>query len=100
MLNIKPILEMRDGGIEPVVQVRTQRRAVDCLLELTRERLKAPQPIRLVVLHSNVPDAARDLLDRAMREFNGDESYIAELSPVIGTHVGPGTLALACMSGM
>jgi fatty acid-binding protein DegV len=91
---------MRGGRIEPVEQVRTQSRALDCILQLTKERLSASAPVRLVVIHSNVPEAAQQLLQRAEEELEADEGYIAELSPVIGTHVGPGTLALACMSGM
>ncbi|MFO8035287.1 MAG: DegV family protein [Anaerolineales bacterium] len=100
MLNIKPILEMRDGHIDAVEQVRTQHRATDRLIELMKEKVKEEEPIRIAVMHSNAPERAQALLERAGQVFGPDQSHLAELSPVIGTHVGPGTLALACMHGM
>lgn len=100
MLNIKPILEMRDGHIDAVEQVRTQKRATDRLIEIMQETVKEERPVRIAVMHSNAPERAQALLERAKRTFDPDQSHLAELSPVIGTHVGPGTLALACMHGM
>ncbi len=100
MLNIKPILEMRDGKIEAVEQVRTHRKALERLISLTKERMSENPPVQLVVFHSNVPDVAQSFREKVEREFDAQNIFIAELSPVIGTHVGPGTVALACMSGM
>lgn len=100
MLNIKPILEMRGGLIEPVDQVRTQRRAMDALIALTEERAGNEAPLRMSVIHSNVPRLAEEFKQEVSAKFSPEEIYLAELSPVIGTHVGPGTLALACMRGI
>jgi DegV family protein with EDD domain len=100
MLNIKPILEMRDGHIDAVEQVRTQQRATGRLIELMQEKVKGEKPVRIAVMHSNAPERAQALLEQAGRVLDPDQSHLAELSPVIGTHVGPGTLALACMHGM
>jgi DegV family protein with EDD domain len=100
MLNIKPILEMRDGRIEPVDQVRTHKRALDRMIELTRDRSAEEQPLRMAIMHSNVPDQAKQLQETVEQLFSPEEIFLSELSPVIGTHVGPGTLAIACMHGM
>jgi len=100
MLNIKPILEMRGGKIEAVEQVRTQRKALNHLICLTKERMSKNPPAQLAVFHSNVPDIAQSFLGKVEGEIDTQNSFIAELSPVIGTHVGPGTIGLACMSGM
>ena len=54
----------------------------------------------MAVIHSNVPELAQKLMEEAQAEFSPEELYISELSPVIGTHVGPGTLAIACMHGI
>ena len=100
MLNIKPILEIRDGRIEPVDQVRTHKRALDRMIELTRDRSAEERPLRMAIMHSNVPDQAKQLQGTLEQLFSPEEIFLSELSPVIGTHVGPGTLAIACMHGM
>lgn len=100
MLNIKPILEMKDGAIDAIDQVRTHRRALDRLIELIEEKAGGETPLRMAIMHSNVPDQAASLLEEVRGKFNPEEIYLAELSPVIGTHVGPGTLSIACLHGM
>jgi DegV family protein with EDD domain len=100
MLNIKPILEMKEGLIEAVDQVRTRTRALDRMIELITEKAGGEKPLRMAVIHSNVPELARKLMEEIQAEFSPEEIYISELSPVIGTHVGPGTLAIACMHGI
>lgn len=99
MLNIKPILEMKYGLIEPVDQVRPQKRALERLISLGQERADDEHPLRLSVFNSNVPEEAQSLLDEAKNILSPDETFLNELSPVIGTHVGPGTLAIAFMYG-
>jgi DegV family protein with EDD domain len=100
MLNIKPILEMSGGKIEAVDQVRTQKRALERMAELITEKAAGERPLRMAVIHSNVPDLAHDLKDEVTAAFSPEEIYVSDLSPAIGTHVGPGTLAIACMHGM
>jgi len=100
MLNIKPILEIKHGVIEPADQVRTQKRALERLITLVEERAGGERPLRVAVFHSNVPDIARELLAEVEKQLKPEEIFLAELSPVIGTHVGPGTLAIACLHGM
>ena len=100
MLNIKPILEIQDGVIEAADQVRTQKRALEHLISLIQEKAGGEQPLRIVVFHSNVPETAQSLLDDIKKTLSPKEIYLAELSPVIGTHVDTGTLAIACMHGM
>lgn len=100
MLNIKPILEMSSGKIEAVDQVRTQKRALERMSELIAEKAAGEKPLRMAVIHSNVPELAQDLKQEVIAVFSPEEIYVSELSPAIGTHVGPGTLAIACMHGM
>ena len=100
MLNLKPILEMKGGLIEAVESVRTQKRALERLISLVEEKTCGEKPLRLAVFHSNVPEQAKALLIEAENALSPDETFLAELSPVIGTHIGPGTLAIAFMRGM
>jgi DegV family protein with EDD domain len=99
-LNMKPILCMQAGKIESLERVRTKSKAVERLLELVAEKCEGKSPLHLAAVHANAPAEAQALLDRAQARLNPVETILGELSPVVGTHVGPGTLALAYMAGM
>lgn len=99
-LNIKPILEVRGGKVEAVERVRTRSKSLQRVVEMVGERIAGKQPVRLATLHANAPDDARQILELANQRFNPVESIFSEVSPVVGTHAGPGTVGLAYMAGM
>jgi DegV family protein with EDD domain len=98
-LNIKPVLEMRDGKIESVEKIRTKQKAIQRMLDLATERIDSRTPVRVAVTHANSEADASSLLQQASERFNPVETIISPLSPVIGTHAGPGTVALNYMVG-
>jgi DegV family protein with EDD domain len=100
VLNIKPVLEMRDGRIEAVEKVRTKQKAIQHMLDVVSERLEGKTNIRLAVTHSNSEADAFSLLEIAQKQLDPIETLCCPLSPVIGTHTGPGTVALNYMSGI
>jgi DegV family protein with EDD domain len=99
-LNIKPILEVRDGAVEAVERVRTRSKSLSRIIELVEEHIAGRTPVRLATLHANSAVDARFVLDEANKKLNATESIFSEVSPVIGTHAGPGTVGLAFMAGM
>lgn len=99
-LNLKPILEVVDGKIEAIDRVRTRKKSLARLLELINERVDGNKPVRLAALHANSPDDARYLLGAAEEKYKPTETIFSEVSPVIGTHAGPGTVAMAYCCGM
>lgn len=99
-LNVKPVLAVIDGRVEPVEQIRTKKKALDRVFELVSEQTKGKTPVRLATLHANAADEARALLDQAAEQLGSVETVFSEVSPVIGTHAGPGTIGLAYMAGM
>lgn len=99
-LNIKPILEMRDGRIESVERIRTKQRAIQRVVEIVSERIKGRPSIRLAATHANSEADAASLLEAAQAALDPVETMCCPLSPVIGTHAGPGTVALNYMSGI
>jgi len=99
-LNIKPILEIRDGRVEAVERVRTRSRSLARLVELVDERTTGQRPIHLATLHANALEEARQLLKTANESFEAVECILSEVSPVVGTHAGPGTVGLAYLAGM
>ncbi len=98
-LNIKPVLEIRDGKIELVGSVISQRKAIERMLKLVEQGIAGRSPVRLSVFHANVPEIAQELQDRAAQQFGAVEAILSEVSPVVGSHTGPGTLSVAYMAG-
>jgi DegV family protein with EDD domain len=103
-LQLKPLLELREGQIEAVERVRTLSKTLDRLLDLVEARIANSQgPIRLCAIHGNSLPEAEQLLDKAVARFSStlvSEALISDISPVIGTHAGPGALGVAWMEGM
>jgi fatty acid kinase fatty acid binding subunit len=99
-LNLKPILALRDGRVEPEDRVRTKSKAVDRVLELVTQDVKGRSNIRLATVHANAEAEATQLLARAAQDVGAIEQVVASLSPVVGAHTGPGTVGLAFMAGM
>ena len=100
LLNIKPLLELQEGRIEPVEKIRTKGKALERMLDLAEEKMAGRLPIRLATVHANAEAEALALLETARHRFDPIESLISPLSPVIGAHAGPGTIALAYMTGI
>jgi DegV family protein with EDD domain len=95
LLNVKPVLAVEDGLIVPLDSVRTQKKALERIVDLIVERTSGQKNIRLATLHANNADTARFILDEALGRIPVVEDVFAEVSPTIGTHAGPGAVGLA-----
>lgn len=99
-LNLKPVLQLRNGRVEPIERIRTKGRALERIVELVEEQTRGKTPVRLATLHANALKDAQTVLEDATRRVGAVESILTEVSPVVGTHAGPGTVGLAYMAGM
>jgi DegV family protein with EDD domain len=99
-LNIKPILELRDGRIEPTERVRTRRKALDRVIELVEKVVGARRPVRLASLHANAPQDANYVLEKIAADLGAVETISTDVSPVVGTHAGPGTVGVCWLAGI
>ena len=99
-LRIKPVLEIRDGKIEAVKSVISMSKAIAAMVELVEKDIAGRTPVRISVFHALAENEARELLDYTVKKFNAAEGILSYVSPVVGSHVGPGTLSIAYMAGM
>jgi DegV family protein with EDD domain len=99
-LNLKPILEVTGGRVEPVERVRTKGKALDRIVELVAERCGGKSPVRMATLHADSEADARVTLDKITALVHPVESVFAAVSPAVGANTGPGTVGLAWMAGM
>ena len=93
MLDIKPILEIRDGVIEAVGRVRTYPRAIDRVVEECRQAAEAWGGAELVIAHANRPQIAAEVVER-MRPLVSGEPALTVVGPVVGCHSGPGAIGV------
>jgi DegV family protein with EDD domain len=93
LLNVKPIISLQDGLLDVQEKVRSRRRAIERMLDLTAARV-GDNPIYLGIIHAESPDEAQELLAQAEARFNCRESYVNDLSMGLAVQFGPGTLAV------
>lgn len=92
LLQVKPILTLKDGEAYPLERVRTRRRALERLVEITRQYAPLAQ---LAVAHSTTPDEAQALAEQ-LRPFAPPQGIImGRFGAVLGTYLGPGALGVA-----
>ncbi len=96
-LDLKPIL-MIESELKAVERVRTHRRGVERLIELMRQR-RSLGADRWFVQHVHAPEDAQMLVDRLGAVFDASPEFVSELGPVVGAHVGPGTLLVGGLPG-
>jgi DegV family protein with EDD domain len=95
LLNIKPILTIdQDGAIMPLDKVRGQKKAMSRIIELLKEEKSTEQDVEIMIAHSTAMETAEELSALVSEHFRVVKTSYIPLGPVIGTHVGPGTVAV------
>ena len=94
VLSIKPLLKMHRGDMD-MERVRTRRRSIQRLMELVSDLGTLEQ---LALVHTGAPERAQALHLQAINLFPaGKEILSAEVTPVIGAHVGPGAVGFTAV---
>jgi DegV family protein with EDD domain len=96
-LNLKPLLALQDGKVESIERIRTKSKAVERLIQIVAEQTAGKTSVRLAALHANSATEGKEILERATKLINPVESIFTSLSPVVGSHTGPGTVGIAYM---
>ncbi len=93
-LKIKPIVTVWDGEISSHARVRTWSRAEVKLRELAQAEVPLD---RLAILHIANREGAEKFLD-SIRDIAPEKTIISEVTPTLGTHIGPGSLGITTLS--
>jgi len=95
ILQVKPILTLKDGRVEPFEKQRTQRRALERIRELVLEGCPRTPDAHLAVMHADAEAIAQELASDFAAQLGLTDIPIYELPPAIVTHAGPGVLAVS-----
>ncbi len=95
LLNIKPILSVdQEGIIYPVDKVRGQKKAVSKVIELFLKDMGDRKDINIAVCDAVNPEGAEEIIRLMSEHFTLHEVVRTSIGAVVGTHVGPGTVAV------
>ena len=93
VLQVKPVLCIRDGLVTPLERMRTFERALTRVIELTRE-LDHGRGVCIIVGHADA-EADAERLAHELKPI-ADTLMIQPLGPVVGAHAGPGVVGVGC----
>ena len=95
ILKIKPVILLRLGSISMADRIRTTSKQIEVLV---KHALQQSPLEEIGVAHTNAPEKAHNLAEALRKALNlKNEIWIEEATPVLGVHVGPGALAVACV---
>jgi len=91
ILNVKPLLTLKDGEFVPVTQVHSRSKGKEKLLEFIRN---AKDIEALAVVYTTTPDEAKELA-ASITAISKASIIVAQVGSALGVHGGPGALAIA-----
>ena len=94
MLNVNPIITLKDGVVEPAGRMRSRAKAIDHLYDFAMSYSHVEE---MAVEYAIALDEAEMLVERLGSKFPKQRIYRSRASPVIGTHTGPGLLVVTVL---
>ncbi|OPL09871.1 MAG: hypothetical protein AVO34_12870 [Firmicutes bacterium ML8_F2] len=94
MLQIKPLIGMRDGVIVPLGRERSRAKAYAAMVDLVEKSVGPGGKIKVAYVHAAAPEEAEKIRALLEERVTCVESIMAELSPALGVHSGPGTTGI------
>lgn len=94
LFQIKPILTVNKGKTDVLAKVRTKKKAVSTMIDILMNDLKEKQLGGVIVHHINCKEEGLALAKVLEEELN-TKVDIQDIGPVIGAHVGPGSIGIA-----
>lgn len=96
ILNVKPIIILRDGLLEMADRVRTRHRALDKIIQTVSERV-GDHPVYVAVVHAADSATAEAMMSRLREVLTIRESIITDLAIPVAANLGPGTIGIVAI---
>lgn len=93
LLNIKPLISMEAGVIVPLGVARSRAQAYQMMVDKIEEAVGRGK-VKIAYVHAGAMQEVEKIRNVAETRLNTVESFVAELSPALAVHTGPGTAGL------
>jgi DegV family protein with EDD domain len=93
VLQIKPIILLRDGVLDLSERTRTRKRSIDRIVDIVCEGV-GNKLVNIAVVQAQAPDIGAELVDRINKMLNCKEIIMTELSIGVAANLGPGTVGI------
>jgi len=95
ILDIKPVLHVNDEGrLIPVEKVKGRKKSLRRLVEMLEQRIVDPEEQEVFISHGDALEDAQFTADLIRSKVRVKKILINTIGPVIGSHAGPGTMAV------
>lgn len=94
LLQVKPVLHFDNKVIVPFEKIRTRKKAMKRIVDLLEEDAKSGEAYKAVIIHANREEEAKEWKVELEAKFPNVEFMISYFGPVIGTHLGEGSMGL------
>ena len=95
LLDIKPVLSIREGMIDSVGKLRGKKRVLEKLADMMLSQENYDSTLNKIMLVHSDAEKAEEMLSVLREKAGIDDVYIkGEFGPIVGTHTGPGAIAL------
>jgi DegV family protein with EDD domain len=94
LLRIKPLIGMEDGIIVPLGTARSRAKAYRRIAEMMEEAVGHLGRVKVAFVHAAAPQEIEQLRSLVEERLTCVETLVAELSPALGVHTGPGTVGV------
>ncbi len=93
ILNVKPLVVLKNGMLDVTEKVRTRRAALERTIEMAREKY-SNQPLHIAVVQARDPQSGESLMEMVKDKFNVKDLIMTDLSISVAANLGPGTVGL------
>ncbi|WP_456271833.1 DegV family protein [Bacillus sp. AK031] len=94
LLNVKPLLHVEDGKLVPIEKVRGKKKVLKRILDLMEERGENLNQQIIAISHGDDEELAQQMKQMVEEKFQPKEVYVNIIGAAVGSHAGPGTLAI------
>jgi len=94
VLQIVPIITLKDGLVAEHSRVRTFTRAVDQIIGIVASKVPQKKHARCAVMHTVAPDLAAKVCERLETAIEPASIITCNAGPTVGTHAGPGAVGV------
>lgn len=94
LLQVKPLLHFENKLIVPFEKIRTRKKAMKRIVDLLEEDVKSGDAYKAVIIHAKREDEANEWKAELEAKFPNVEFMLSYFGPVIGTHLGEGSMGL------